>query len=377
MQVVSGTVRCFLRDFYSFHDGVWGGTSPGSVEGLDGPTLSTRLLQFKREGGKASVGAASGKTVGPYTSTRDIGAVNGTEVKFVRIFARLAVTGRHGMSKKMPLRDLMQDLADTFNKAAKEGTEGGVGGACPGVATMVQSSGFNWAWMVTEAAFISGLMNGLLICFPVALGVLLFATRNVVVSVFATISIGCIVVSVLGLCKFMVRKKEGGRQRKAEREKGRKGGSVYVLCVASERCQCCRRCHRTPRIPYAQCCLYSAYSSVPHALLASFLPHLSSFLFPQGWELAIAESIAGVIVIGFSVDYVVHMGHMYVGKERWKDRKMRFSCSPLFVYHTLLYIHTVRPTAAAEKVEKAQLINISQKPRHDKVSRIRFRNVQK
>jgi hypothetical protein len=341
MQVVSGTVRCFLRDFYSFHDGVWGGTSPGSVEGLDGPTLSTRLLQFKREGGKASIGAASGKTVGPYTSTRDIGAVNGTEVKFVRIFARLAVTGRNGMSKKMPLRDLMQFLADTFNTAAKEGTGGGggggVGGACPGVATMVQSSGFDWAWMVTEAAFISGLMNGLLICFPVALGVLLFATRNVVVSVFATISIGCIVVSVLGLCKFMVRKKDRRRQRRSkEKERVREGEreGPFTCCVSQVNAvSAVVVVTEHPRIPYAQCCLYGAYSSVPHALacfLPSFLPHLSSlishlsslishlssFLFPQGWELAIAESIAGVIVIGFSVDYVVHMGHMYVGKER-------------------------------------------------------------
>jgi hypothetical protein len=31
----------------------------------------------------------------------------------------------------------------------------------------------------------------------------------------------------------------------------------------------------------------------------------------MGWELGVAESIAAVIVIGFSVDYVVHLGHMY------------------------------------------------------------------
>jgi predicted RND superfamily exporter protein len=32
----------------------------------------------------------------------------------------------------------------------------------------------------------------------------------------------------------------------------------------------------------------------------------------MGWGLGIAESIASVIVIGFSVDYVVHLAHMYV-----------------------------------------------------------------
>jgi hypothetical protein len=30
-----------------------------------------------------------------------------------------------------------------------------------------------------------------------------------------------------------------------------------------------------------------------------------------GWTLGIAESVAGVIVIGFSVDYTIHLGHMY------------------------------------------------------------------
>ena len=31
-----------------------------------------------------------------------------------------------------------------------------------------------------------------------------------------------------------------------------------------------------------------------------------------GWALGIAESIAAVIVIGFSVDFTVHLAHMYV-----------------------------------------------------------------
>ena len=31
-----------------------------------------------------------------------------------------------------------------------------------------------------------------------------------------------------------------------------------------------------------------------------------------GWELGISESIAAVIVIGFAVDFTVHLAHMYV-----------------------------------------------------------------
>merc|ERR1712217_527321 len=47
----------------------------------------------------------------------------------------------------------------------------------------------------------------------------------------------------------------------------------------------------------------------------------------EGWYLGVSESIAGIIVIGLAVDYVIHLGHMYleVGHlgyethaERWK-----------------------------------------------------------
>lgn len=34
--------------------------------------------------------------------------------------------------------------------------------------------------------------------------------------------------------------------------------------------------------------------------------------FVEGWSLGVSESIAGVIVIGLSVDYVIHLGHMYL-----------------------------------------------------------------
>lgn len=44
-------------------------------------------------------------------------------------------------------------------------------------------------------------------------------------------------------------------------------------------------------------------------IVASVLGFVKAF---NGWDLGIAETIAGIIVIGFSVDYVVHMGHMYV-----------------------------------------------------------------
>ena len=43
----------------------------------------------------------------------------------------------------------------------------------------------------------------------------------------------------------------------------------------------------------------------------------------MGWDLGVAESIAGIIVIGFSVDYVVHMAHMYTEAEENTGAKSR------------------------------------------------------
>ena len=35
----------------------------------------------------------------------------------------------------------------------------------------------------------------------------------------------------------------------------------------------------------------------------------------MGWALGVGECIAGVIVVGFAVDYVVHLGHMFLEAE--------------------------------------------------------------
>ena len=45
------------------------------------------------------------------------------------------------------------------------------------------------------------------------------------------------------------------------------------------------------------------------AVVGSLLGFVAAFL---GWELGTGEAIAATIVIGLSVDYTVHLGHMYV-----------------------------------------------------------------
>lgn len=43
------------------------------------------------------------------------------------------------------------------------------------------------------------------------------------------------------------------------------------------------------------------------------------------WDLGVAESIAGIIIIGFSVDYTVHLGHMYTDAEKQMGLRDRIS----------------------------------------------------
>ena len=96
------------------------------------------------------------------------------------------------------------------------------------------SGGHFWAWTVTEGELVDSLFRGFAICFPIAFFVLLFATGNFVLSIFAVSTIAMIVGNVLGSVRLFL-----------------------------------------------------------------------------GWGLGVGEAIAGVIVVGFSVDYVVHLGHMY------------------------------------------------------------------
>ena len=49
-----------------------------------------------------------------------------------------------------------------------------------------------------------------------------------------------------------------------------------------------------------------------------------------GWELGISESIAAVIVIGFAVDFTVHLAHMYVDSEApTRGQKMAHSAAKM------------------------------------------------
>ena len=98
--------------------------------------------------------------------------------------------------------------------------------------SLLASDTYAFVWMKSEEGLVSGFYQGMLIAFPVAFIVLMFATDNIMISVGAIITVFFIVFGVLGFVNYGLR-----------------------------------------------------------------------------WSLGVAESIAGIIIIGFSVDYTVHIGH--------------------------------------------------------------------
>ena len=89
--VLEGTLRCFLRDFYSFHTNVFPGTTKATVQGLDEATLNERLLLFTKDPATKDV-----------QSRDDIWIID-DKLAFFRIFARMTVIGEHGLTAKIPL----------------------------------------------------------------------------------------------------------------------------------------------------------------------------------------------------------------------------------------------------------------------------------
>ena len=110
----------------------------------------------------------------------------------------------------------------------------------PELGHLTYDGGWDFLWTDTFEALRASLFEGLAISLPLAFAVLVFATANLLVSLYAIVGIALIVASVLGTIEY-----------------------IY------------------------------------------------------GWDLGVVESIMGNLVVGFSVDYTIHLGHMFVvaGKE--------------------------------------------------------------
>jgi len=172
----------------------------------------------------------------------------GDELKYVRIDVTLSVLTSESTAELIDVRKVVDDMVDQMNANSPAG--------------MNNAFGASWTWVFVESELgvVQGFFQGLVLCFPVAFAVLVFATSNLLVSLYAIVSIGFIVSNVLAVVKW------------------------------------------------------------------------------NGGALGIAEAVAGVIVIGFSVDYVIHLGHMFVDATHSEGLRGR---SERFVYASENMVATV------------------------------------
>jgi hypothetical protein len=212
----SGTLVCFMKEFRNWHFYRHGLVYPTSANGVTKSQFLDRLKTFRKTTTPGNETTKSWKTT--------IGFIDG-QLKFVRIPFTSTMVRLKPVLLKEPLYEYLEKIVEEKKEDLPEGLK-----------YLFQEGGYyGWVWMITQRQLVTSMMTGMAICFPIALGVLLIATGNVLVSIYATVSIGCIVCSVLGFTRLFM-----------------------------------------------------------------------------NWDLGIAESIAGIIVIGFSVDYVVHLAHMYM-----------------------------------------------------------------
>merc|ERR1711871_333571 len=211
----AGTLVCFMKEFRQWHY-YRHGLYPTSSHGVSEIQFLDRLKTFRK------TTTPGNETTKSWKST--IGFIGG-KLKFLRIPFTSTMVRLKPVLVKEPLYDYLEKAVEEKKKELPKGLK-----------TIFQEGGYyGWVWMITQRQLVTSMMTGMAICFPIALGVLLIATGNILVSIYATCSIGCIVCCVLGFTRLVM-----------------------------------------------------------------------------DWDLGIAESIAGIIVIGFSVDYVVHLAHMYM-----------------------------------------------------------------
>jgi hypothetical protein len=266
------TTVCFMEQFIDWHyaQADVGAAPAAAATGLRAPIpiggageitaaqFDERLQRFRQEAvpldakGVPMMGKTWAEAIG-YIQDSATGAL---VLRFVVVETVSALKKGQAADRKKSVIDEYEQLANGLN------TEATANAASSGLGTCFFNGGYQFVWFATEEALVNGLFNGMAICFPVALVVLLLATKNWILSSFAIVSILGIVSTVLGFCQ-----------------------SVF------------------------------------------------------GWDLGVAESIAGIIVIGFSIDYVVHLGHMIEEAGSlcgFQDREERFSYAAIKMGSTVL-----------------------------------------
>jgi len=157
-----------------------------------------------------------------YYTQNLIGYFDG-KLHFTQIVALTPEAPFQGRKILHPIYGKWEKLVDSYNNGSPEGLN-----------KAFQTSGYHWAWLETENEMVRGVIVGIVISLCFAFLVLVFSTLNIMIALYAVLSISVIVTSVIAVMEL------------------------------------------------------------------------------NSWGLGVIEAIATVMIIGFSVDYVVHLGNHYV-----------------------------------------------------------------
>ena len=209
--VGDGNVECFMKDFKA-----WILKTPGGVFPVPQDEFYTKFIAFSEDG----------STGGGLLLRKDYLMGIGQEdekdvIKMLRIKIKSRMSPFDVPDDLRPEWDKWEDLKDEINKGNPEGMN-----------NMKQVSE-DWAWLDTFDEFIRSAVQGMCIAIAFAFVILVISTLNIIVAIYATISVAGIIICVIGVMQL------------------------------------------------------------------------------SGWEFGITESISCVILIGFSVDYVVHLAAHY------------------------------------------------------------------
>mmetsp|Transcript_51965 Transcript_51965/g.96142 ORF Transcript_51965/g.96142 Transcript_51965/m.96142 type:complete len:1028 (+) Transcript_51965:72-3155(+) len=225
MQADGKTHACFLEDFKAYTE--WRATRVFGAPTwpLDPSIFVSELQKFRGDyyGDRQESGCCSYDSALDENYYEDIGFIGG-QLKYVQIRIRSTLQWDTPFGTGTDVRDMLDDWMENTVQA---NAPTGMGSA------KYHGQGLFSSYDLGEE-LLKGLFQGCAIAAPIAFAVLLAATWNIIVSVYAVSCVGAIVLCVLGFCRSAM-----------------------------------------------------------------------------DWDLGIGEAIAGVIVLGYSVDYVVHLAHIY------------------------------------------------------------------
>lgn len=130
-----------------------------------------------------------------YISNLDVAIVD-YKLKYFRVHARSIGKPDDNYSVKKPIYDRWEMLAQEFNSNLTKKMQTDLGNT-------FESAAETWAWMMTEQAFVSNAVQGLILSTVFASVVLLLATHNIFVTFYSVMMITCVICSVMGMIQLI------------------------------------------------------------------------------------------------------------------------------------------------------------------------------